>query len=157
MNTKSLSSIFSKIVAVSVLTASCQAQGDPQDNYKSNAVVTKRSTNTNGVHVDHVIVDSGGGGSGGGTGATASTTIATGQATLSTTASQVVASNSARHTTSIRNLDASISIYIGAAGVTSSTGHLIKAGEAFTVVSTAAVYAVAASGTPAVSHFDEND
>lgn len=96
------------------------------------------------VHTPHVIV-------------AAPSTIATGQAALSTTAAQVIAANTARHTVLVRNNDASISIYVGASGVTSATGLLLKAGESVEITTTAAVFAVSASGTPTVSYFAEND
>lgn len=88
---------------------------------------------------------------------TRSTSIATGQAALSTSAAQVLAANTARRSVVITNHDASISVYVGATGVTTSTGLLIKAGAAVTINSTAAIFAIAASGTPTVSYLAEND
>lgn len=81
--------------------------------------------------------------------------IATGQQTLSTSAALVSGGSSSRGTVLVRNLDASISIYVGSAGVTSSTGMLIKAGESITIRTSGALYAVAASGTPAVAVLEE--
>lgn len=112
-----------------------------------------RTTDTAGVHVPHVILDSGAVTSS----SSRSTTIATAQATLSTTASQISALNSARRGIIVRNVDAAISIYVGATGVTSSTGFLVKAGETVSVTTTAAIFAVAASGTPVVNILTEND
>lgn len=84
-------------------------------------------------------------------------TITSGQATLSTAASQVVALSTTRRSIVIRNNDASISIYVGVTGVTSSTGVLVKAGESISINTTAAIFAVAASATPTVSYLAESD
>lgn len=83
--------------------------------------------------------------------------IATGQVALSTSAASVVAANSSRHAVTVKNIDASISIYVGVAGVTSSTGYLLKAGESVRIQTGAAVFAVAASGTPVVVFVSESN
>lgn len=83
--------------------------------------------------------------------------IATGQNALSTTAEEVLAGNKARRSCVILNNDASISVYIGTATVSSSTGILLKAGAAITINTTGPIYAIAASGTPTVSFLAEND
>lgn len=88
-----------------------------------------------------------------------STVFATGQQPLSTTAVQVVPAGTSRQLAAIvRNQDAAISIYIGnTAGVTSTTGILLKAGESITINTRAAIYAVAASGTPTAGYLTESD
>jgi hypothetical protein len=81
------------------------------------------------------------------------------QVATSTTAAAVIAADSTRRrrTILIRNLDASVSVYIGGSTVTTSNGMLIKAGESITISTSATVYAVAASGTPSVAYLAEND
>ena len=75
------------------------------------------------------------------------------QNALSTSAEVVLAANQHRVFAEIKNTDASISVYIGPdSGVTSSNGHLLKAGEAFSFENMPdAVYMIAASGTPTVT------
>lgn len=84
-------------------------------------------------------------------------TIATGQVALSTSATLVLAANAARRSVALINNDASITMYVGASGVTSATGAIIKPGQSPSIDSTAAIYAVAASGTPTISYIAEND
>lgn len=82
-----------------------------------------------------------------------------GQQPLSTTARQIVsAGNSRQRAAIVRNLDATISIYVGYnSDVSSTTGFLIKAGESLTLNTRAALYGVAASGTPTAGYITEND
>lgn len=89
--------------------------------------------------------------------ASRSGSIATSQVTLSTAAQVVIAASTARRSVIVRNTDASISIYVGAAGVTTTTGMIVKAGEAVTINTTAAIYAIAVSGTPVANTLSEND
>lgn len=90
-------------------------------------------------------------------GADRSANITTAQATLSTTAAEVLPASLVRRSVLLRNTDASISIYVGVLGVTSSTGFVVKAGETLSLNTRAAIYAVAASGTPVVHTLCEND
>lgn len=83
-------------------------------------------------------------------------TITAGQVTLSTTAAQVLAASSTRRRMILRNNDAAINIFLGPAGVTAANGILVKPGDPpLPISSTAAVFAVAASGTPVVSWLNE--
>lgn len=54
----------------------------------------------------------------------------------------------------IRNIDSSINVYIGASTITltTSTGFLLKPGDAITVPGSYTIAAIAASGTPSVSY-----
>jgi hypothetical protein len=79
------------------------------------------------------------------------------QTALSTTAGLVLAARATRRRATIRNLDAAINVYLGGAAVTSANGMLLKPGEAYIKRSTAAIYAVAASGTPSVAADEEYD
>lgn len=74
--------------------------------------------------------------------------------TLSTSAQQIVAAGSLTNQRTIKNTDASITIYLGPSGVTASNGYPLKPGETITFDArntSAALFAVAASGTPVVS------
>lgn len=76
------------------------------------------------------------------------------QNALSTAAELVVAATGGRRrAVEIKNTDTSISVYLGqTSGVTSSTGHLVKAGESFVFEDYGGdIYAIAASGTPTVT------
>ena len=83
--------------------------------------------------------------------------FATGQVTLSTSAALVKAANAARRALIVKNIDASIVVYIGVTGVTSANGMELDAGESISVNTNDAVYAVAASGTPKVAYWEEYD
>lgn len=79
---------------------------------------------------------------------------ATGQIALSTTAAQLLPANSSRVSATICNLDASIVIFFGGSGVTTSTGQRLVAGQSHDVKTKAAVYAIAVSGTPTGAYVD---
>jgi hypothetical protein len=85
--------------------------------------------------------------------------FSTGQNVLSTTAELLVPYRASRKRAVVKCFDsAAVSIYVGSAqGVTSSTGMEIKAGESFSLYTTAAIYAVAASGTPTAGYVEEHD
>lgn len=76
--------------------------------------------------------------------------IVTGQAALTTTAAQIIATDTQSRVILIENLDATITIYVGPAGVTAATGKRILAGRVLPLTTRAAIFAVAASGTPSV-------
>lgn len=80
----------------------------------------------------------------------------TGQNALSTNAEVVLGTSPNRSFAEVKNTDASISVYLGKdATVTSSNGHLLKAGEAFVFEGyTGPIWAVAASGTPTVTYME---
>lgn len=86
--------------------------------------------------------------------------ITTFHQTLSGTAAEVSAFDARRTSILIRNLDTSISIYVGKSTVTTSSGTggiLVKAGESITINSSAEIYAIAASGTPVIAVFIEKN
>lgn len=75
------------------------------------------------------------------------------QVALSTTAAKVVDSSTVGSTVMLKNKDASIVVYVGKTGVTSSTGYRLGAGESVTLEckgNTPEFYCVAASGTPSL-------
>ena len=79
--------------------------------------------------------------------------LTTGQNALSVTAEVVLAALPGRNFAEVKNADAVISVYLGKdSSVSSSTGHLLKAGEAFGFEAySGAIWAIAASGTPTVT------
>lgn len=83
--------------------------------------------------------------------------IATGQVALSTSAATAVVARATRRGCTLKNLDASIKIYVGPATVTSSNGMELKAGESTVVNWVGLVQAIAASGTPTIAYLDEYD
>lgn len=86
-------------------------------------------------------------------------TLAAANHSLTTTASEILAASTTRRSLIIQNIDASIDVYIGPSGVTSSTGLKLAAGQSVTIdkAAAAAVYAVAASGAPAIRTLTESD
>lgn len=75
---------------------------------------------------------------------------------LSTNSELISAANESRSRILVKNTDASIVVYVGeATGVTSSTGFPLAAGESVALYTTAAVYAIAASGTPSIAIVEE--
>lgn len=83
-------------------------------------------------------------------------TFAATQNALSTTAEAIFAARPTRHRAVVKNTDVSITVYVGEADtVTSSTGMPLLAGESIQLFTTAAIYAIAASGTPTVALVEE--
>jgi len=82
--------------------------------------------------------------------------FATGQVALASTATQIVASRATRRSVTIVNLSTT-DMYIGASGVTTSTGQLLLGvkGAAITMEVVGAVYGIVATGTPSVSFEEE--
>lgn len=81
--------------------------------------------------------------------------IATGQATVASTATLVVAARLGRASVKITDLGTT-DIFCGAAGVTTATGDLLAGvkGGSITIPTSAAVYCVDATGTQAVSYME---
>ena len=87
---------------------------------------------------------------GGGEGSSAS--IATAQVSVASTATLVAAARTGRGAVIVTNLGA-VAVYLGAAGVTTSTGTLLPGvvGASVTIPTSAEIYGVDATGTQAVS------
>lgn len=83
------------------------------------------------------------------------------QTAISTSATQVAAARLGRVRVVVRNLDTSITVYVGASGVTTGEGFPLyggtPAGESVALFTEAAVYAIAASGTPNIAVIEEWD
>lgn len=76
--------------------------------------------------------------------------IATANVATSTAAGVAAAARAGRRSVTVKNTDTSITVYLGGSGVTTGTGLPLLAGESITLETAAAVYAIAASGTPAL-------
>lgn len=87
--------------------------------------------------------------------------VTTKTALNASTAVAVSAASALKARTTIRNLDTSITVYVGGSGVTIANGFPLLAGtvlgESFTFAGSGTVYAIAASGTPSVVALDEMD
>jgi len=81
--------------------------------------------------------------------------IATGQVSVTASATQVVAARAGRKEVTIVN-HATTAVYIGGSGVTAATGLLLAGvqGQGITVTGGAAIYAIAASGSETVSFLE---
>ena len=86
------------------------------------------------------------------------TVIAHGSASVTTTAAQVLALATGRRSATIQNLGTDY-IYIGATGITANNGLRLAPGQTAVIDKSpvAAIFAIAASGTQAVSYFTESD
>jgi len=81
--------------------------------------------------------------------------LAAGQFTVSTTAGIAVPARAGRSAVTITNLGTT-DVFIGPSGVTATTGHLLPGikGASITVPTSAAIYAIIAAGSQAVSYLD---
>lgn len=75
----------------------------------------------------------------------------------SSTATQIFSARSTRRCSLVTNTDTAITIYVGGASVTSATGQPIAPGNSLSIPSTAAVYAIAATGTPTAAGSEAYD
>lgn len=80
--------------------------------------------------------------------------FATGQQAIGTSAALIIGADSTRTFLDIANTSATEAVFIGAAGVTATTGHRIAPGGSFTLdarMSAAAIYGVVAANTATVT------
>lgn len=79
--------------------------------------------------------------------------------TVGTTAAEILAANTTRRSVAIQNLDASNEIYIGDSSVTTVNGFKIgpDSGLVIDKAAAASIWAVCASGTPAIRILEEID
>ena len=82
--------------------------------------------------------------------------FATGQITIAATSTQIVPARETRRTVTITAIGTTDS-YLGAAAVTTATGHILVGikGGTITLETTQAVYGITASGTELVSYWEE--
>lgn len=84
-----------------------------------------------------------------------STAIAVNQVATSTTSAEAVAARKSRYRVILKNIDSSITIYIGTGTVTATNSIPLLAGESVALETSAAVNALAASGTPSLAYAEE--
>lgn len=84
-----------------------------------------------------------------------STTIAVNQVATSTTSAEAIAARKSRYRVVIKNIDTSITQYIGTGTVTSSNSMVLLAGESIALETSAAINALSASGTPSLAYVEE--
>jgi hypothetical protein len=87
-----------------------------------------------------------------------SSEFVTGQVSISSTATQIVAARSTRRTVTITAIGTT-DCYLGSDAVTTATGHILVGikGGTITLETTQPVYAVTSSGTQTVSYWEEYD
>lgn len=89
---------------------------------------------------------------------TGTTNFNTGQVTVASTATQIIAANATRTTVTVVNLSTT-DIFVGTAAVTTTTGQLLLGtkGSAITIGAIGAVYAIVATGTTTISYEEESN
>lgn len=82
-------------------------------------------------------------------------TVTVGQVSCTTSATQIVAARSGRRGLAVTQLG-TVDVYLGASGVTTSTGQLLLGtkGSTFSAVSSGAFYCIVASGTQSVTFME---
>lgn len=81
--------------------------------------------------------------------------MATGQVTVATTATQIVAARTGRSSVTIVN-DGTVDVFLGGSTVTTTTGELLAGvkGQTLTLNTSAAVYGIVATGTETVTYVE---
>lgn len=80
-----------------------------------------------------------------------------GQIAATTTPATLVAARATRRSVTIRNINTSISVYVGLATVSSSNGMLLRAGDSISVDYVGLIQVVAGSNSPNVSFLETYD
>lgn len=83
--------------------------------------------------------------------------LATSQLATSTTAATLVVARPTRRSVTIKNEDATITVYVGPATVTTANGFPLKANQSISLDWVGLIQVIAASGTPTVSTADVYD
>ena len=81
--------------------------------------------------------------------------IANGQVATSTSSAELVAARPKRRRVIIKNLDSTITVYIGTGTVTTANGMPLLAGESIAIEATVAINGRSASGTPTIAYLEE--
>ena len=89
--------------------------------------------------------------------ATGAANMANGQVAATTTAATLVSARATRRSVTVRNMDSSISAYIGIATVSAGNGMLLKAGESISIDYTGLIQVVSASNSPNVAYLETYD
>jgi hypothetical protein len=79
---------------------------------------------------------------------------ATGQVSVTSAATQIVAGNGQREGVIITNTG-TVTVYLGGQAVTASTGHALLAGTAITLTCASPVYGITASTSSTVTFLEE--
>lgn len=84
------------------------------------------------------------------------TTILTGQVTVTTSATPIVASRAGRSSVVIINVTGTSSVFVGPSGVTTSNGQVIPGalGAGVSIDGSAAIFGIVSSGTQVVSYME---
>ncbi len=88
---------------------------------------------------------------------TGAANMANGQIAATTTPSTLVAARPTRRSVTIKNINTSISVYVGLATVSSSNGMLLRSGESISVDYVGLIQVVAGSNSPNVSYIETYD
>lgn len=123
-------------------------------------IYTADGTATGNVGVGVILLGSGGGTASLGTVTVVprgAPTLNAAQASLSTTSGVVVAANATRRSVTIQNMDATITIYVGAGTVSAANGFRLIPGQSVSIDTTAAVNGIAVSGTPTAGYIQTAD
>lgn len=83
--------------------------------------------------------------------------FATAQTSVANTATQIVAVNTTRRAVVITNPSTTVTVFIGGAAVTTSTGQELLPGNSISIPTTLAVYGIVASSTQTVSSLEVYD
>lgn len=83
--------------------------------------------------------------------------MANGQIATSTAAATLVAARATRRSVVIKNMDATITVYVGVATVTAANGLPLLAGESVSIDWVGLIQVIAASGTPSVAYCETFD
>lgn len=79
---------------------------------------------------------------------------ATGQVTITSSATLIIAVNAYRDSIVIYN-SGTVTVFLGEVGVTAATGHALPAGASLTLTCSSPVYGIAASTSGAVTFLEE--
>lgn len=84
--------------------------------------------------------------------------MASSQVATSTSEATLVSARATRRSVTVKNIDTSITVYIGpSSGVTSVSGLPLAAGESISVDTNSEIKVIAASGTPRVAYIETYD
>ncbi len=88
---------------------------------------------------------------------TGAANMANGQIAATTTPATLVAARPTRRSVTIKNINTSISVYVGLATVSSANGMLLRSGESISVDYVGLIQVVAGSNSPNVSYIETYD
>lgn len=98
-----------------------------------------------------------GGGGGGGATPVGAPNYANGQVTASTMATTLVGARFTRRSVTLVNMDAAITVFIGAATVSAANGVPLKPSQSISIDTVGLIQVIAASGSPVVAFIETFD